>query len=120
MGPVIAKTVSSILGRSVTLRFQVVAPEGNGNGHAADLPPLDSAPSIAGVISSPTTAKKLNAKFTFERFVIGDSNRLAAAAALAAADQPSAVYNPLFIYGGPGLGQTHLLPALAPPLSSPQ
>src|SRR3989304_4505298 len=55
MGPVIAKTVSAILGRSVTLRFQVVAPQGNGNGngHGADLPPLDGAPSIAAVISSP-------------------------------------------------------------------
>jgi len=122
MGPVIAKTVSTILGRSVTLRFQVVAAEGNGNGngHAADLPPLDGAPSIAGVISSPTTAKKLNAKFTFERFVIGDSNRLAAAAALAAADQPGAVYNPLFIYGGPGLGKTHLLQSIAHRLSAAQ
>ena len=117
MGPVIAKTVSSILGRSVILRFQVVAPQGNGNGHS-DLPPLDGAPSIAAVISSPTAAKKLNAKFTFERFVIGDSNRLAAAAALAAADQPGAVYNPLLIYGGPGLGKTHLLQAIAQRLSS--
>ena len=122
MGPVIAKTVGTILGRSVTLRFQVVAPQGNGNGngHAADLPPLDGAPSIAAVISSPVAAKKLNAKFTFERFVIGDSNRLAAAAALAAADQPGAVYNPLFIYGGPGLGKTHLLQSIAHRLSSVQ
>src|SRR3970282_1969497 len=122
MGPVIAKTVSGILGRPVTLRFQVVAPQGNGNGngHAADLPPLDGAPSIAAVISSPVTPKKLNAKFTFERFVVGDSNRLAAAAALAAADQPGAVYNPLFIYGGPGLGKTHLLQAIAHRLSSAQ
>src|SRR3970282_1199454 len=73
MGPVIAKTVSGILGRPVTLRFQVVAPQGNGNGHshAADLPPLDGAPSISAVISSPVAAKKLNAKLTFEPFVIG-------------------------------------------------
>src|SRR3989337_880448 len=120
MGPVIAKTVSGILGRPVTLRFQVVAPQGNGNGHAFDLPPLDGAPSIAAVISSPAAAKKLSAKFPFERFVIGDSNRLAAAAALAAADQPGAVYNPLFIYGGPGLGKTHLLQAIAHRLSSTQ
>src|SRR3989337_2360130 len=120
MGPVIAKTVSGILGRPVTLRFQVVAPQGNGHGHVADLPPLDGAPSIAAVISSPAAAKKLNAKFTFERFVIGDSNRLATAAALAPADQPGAVYNPLFIYGGPGLGKTHLLQAIAHRLSSTQ
>src|SRR3990170_8840608 len=122
MGPVIAKTVSGILGRPVSLRFQVVAPPGNGNGHgcAADLPPLEGTPSTAAVISSPAPTKKPTAKFTFERFVIGDSNRLAAAAALAAADQPGAVYNPLFIYGGPGLGKTHLLQAIAHRLSSAQ
>src|SRR3972149_11386802 len=57
MGPVIAKTVSTILGRPVTLCFQVVAPPGNGNGHANDLPPLDGAPSIAAVISSPAAAQ---------------------------------------------------------------
>src|SRR3972149_4272930 len=78
MGPVIAKTVSGILGRPVALGFQVVAPQGDRDGHAAGLPPLDGAPSIAAVISSPAAATKLNAKFTFERFVIGDSNRLAA------------------------------------------
>jgi len=122
MGPVIAKTVSGILGRQVTLGFQVVAPQGNGNGngHGTDLPPLDRTPSIASVISSPAAAKKLNPKFTFERFVVGDSNRLAAAAALSAADQPGAVYNPLFIYGGPGLGKTHLLQAMAHRLASAQ
>ncbi len=120
MGPVIAKTVSGILGRPVSLRFQVVAAQGNDNGQAPDLPPLEGAPSIAAVISNPSAAKKLNAKFTFDRFVIGDSNRLAAAAALAAADQPGAAYNPLFIYGGPGLGKTHLLQAIAHRLSSTQ
>ncbi|MFZ5446276.1 MAG: chromosomal replication initiator protein DnaA [Myxococcota bacterium] len=91
-----------VIGKPVEVKWQKV----DKREVPAALPP---APPVVHLRRQPA---RLNERFTFETYVVSDSNQLPAAAAYAVSESPGRAYNPLFIYGGTGLGKTHLLHAI--------
>jgi chromosomal replication initiator protein len=104
----ISQTLARVVGYSVTVEFEVRERPAQTAADAAPAPVRLEPTRVGGEGS----AAGLNPRYTFGTFIVGSSNRLAHAAALSVAEKPGHAYNPLFLYGGVGLGKTHLMHAI--------
>ncbi len=111
-GAMLSELAERLLGRNLRLSFRPGDPE-----PAVSVPAVEVAPRTPPTKGSPSLPRErpsgINERYTFERFVVGNNNQLASAACHAVAREPARMYNPLFLYGGVGLGKTHLMHAIA-------
>lgn len=93
------------VGQEITPRFITKDEQDQQDQEEEDILEVSSAPNVF-------RSSELNSKYTFDTFVIGKGNQMAHAAALVVSEEPGTIYNPLFFYGGVGLGKTHLMHAI--------
>ncbi len=112
---ILVEHAERMVGRSQSISFQSSEAERGGGLPGVEVQqasPTSPAPTGEPVPSRSAVLSTMNDRYTFDRFVVGNNNQLAYAACQAVASKPARMYNPLFLYGGVGLGKTHLMHAI--------